>query len=328
MLTYPCKTCILSLGGAYSAAELCIGPVARRAIAGRSMDSQQFLQFILSGITSGSIYALIALGFTLIYNSTNVINFAQGEFVMFGGLFAVTFHELGLPVPAVVLLSVIVVTLIGIAFERLAINPIKNGSVITLIIVTIGASILSKAAAMILWGRDPLTIPAFTGEKPVKVLSATMTPQALWVIGITVTVVILMQLYYRYTMAGKAMKACSINRTAARLLGIRASTVIMYSFGLSAAVGAIAGVLITPMAMMSFTSGGGLGLKGFAGAVLGGLGNPVGAVAGGVALGLLESLSIGFISSGYKDAIAFLILLMVLFVRPSGIFSRNEKEKV
>ncbi|MCL5291446.1 MAG: branched-chain amino acid ABC transporter permease [Actinobacteria bacterium] len=292
------------------------------------MRSQQLLQFVLSGITSGSIYALIALGFTLIYNSTQVINFAQGEFVMFGGLFAVTFHQLGLPTPLVFLLSVLAVTVIGIVFERLAINPIKNSSVVTLIIVTIGASILFKSVAMILWGRDPLTTPAFSGEKPIHIFNATMTPQAIWVVGITLAVVLLMQVFYKFSMAGKAMKACSVNRTAARLLGINASTTVMYSFALSAALGAVAGVIITPIAMTSFTSGGVLGLKGFAGAVLGGLGNPVGAVAGGLLLGLLESLSIGFISSGYKDAIAFLVLLLVLFVRPNGIFSRLEKEKV
>ncbi|MHB0975959.1 MAG: branched-chain amino acid ABC transporter permease [Candidatus Aquicultorales bacterium] len=292
------------------------------------MDSQQLLQFILSGLVSGSIYALVALGFTLIYNSTQVINFAQGEFVMFGGLFAVTFTQMGLPIPLVILFSVLAVTVIGIMFERLAINPIKNGSVVTLIIVTIGASIISKSVAMIAWGRDPLTIPAFSGEKPIKLLEATITPQALWVVAATLFVVIIMQFFYRYTMAGKAMKACSVNRTAARLLGIKASTVVMYSFALSAAVGAVAGVLITPIAMMGFTSGAGFGLKGFAGAVLGGLGNPIGAVAGGLTLGLLESLSTGLISSGYKDAIAFLILLLVLFVRPSGIFSKAQKEKV
>lgn len=292
------------------------------------MGSEQLLQFILSGITSGSIYALIALGFTLIYNSTQVINFAQGEFVMLGGLFAVSYTRLGLPVPAVILLSVASVVLIAVLFERLAINPLKTPSVITVIIVTIGASILFKSFAMITWGRDPLTIPAFSGEKPVRIINATMTPQAIWVIAVTLVSVAIMQLFYRYTMTGKAMKACAVNRTAARLIGINASRVVMYSFALSAALGAVAGVVITPIAMMSFTSGGVFGLKGFAGAVLGGLGNPLGAVAGGLILGLLESLAVGFVSSGYKDAIAFLVLLAVLFIKPSGIFARAEKEKV
>lgn len=292
------------------------------------MNSGQLLQFIFSGITSGSIYALIALGFTLIYNSTQVINFAQGEFVMLGGLFAVTYTGLGLPVPVVILLSVLSVAIIAMIFERVAINPLRDPSVLTIIIVTIGASILFKSFAMLAWGRDPLTIPAFSGEKPIRILSATMTPQALWVIAMTLIAVVLMQLFYGYTSAGKAMKACANNRNAARLIGINASRIVMYSFGLSAALGALAGAIITPIAMMGFTSGGVFGLKGFAGAVLGGLGNPLGAVAGGLILGLLESLAVGFISSGYKDAIAFLVLLAVLFAKPSGIFARAEKEKV
>ncbi|MCL6472131.1 MAG: branched-chain amino acid ABC transporter permease [Firmicutes bacterium] len=293
------------------------------------MQFDQFLQYLISGLTSGSIYALIALGFTLIHNSTQLINFAQGEFVMLGGLIAVSLYSaVGLPLVVAVLLSVIIVTIIGIVFERTAIRPLKNTSVITLIIVTVGASILMKNIAMILWGRDAQALPTFSGDKPIQFLGASVTPQAIWVILVTIATVVLLQLFYKRTIIGKAMKACAINPSAARLMGINTSSIVMLSFALSAGFGAMAGVLITPISMTSYSVGGFLGLKGFAGAVLGGLDNPVGAVVGGITLGILESLSIGFIDSGYKDAIAFLILLMVLFIRPSGILGARVREKV
>lgn len=293
------------------------------------MQFDQFLQYLVSGITSGSIYALIALGFTLIYNSTQLINFAQGEFAMLGGLTAVSLYSvLGLPLPVAILLAVIAVTIIGIVFERVAIRPIKNSSTITLIIVTIGASLIFKNLAMIFWGRDPLTLPAFTGDTPIGIFGASIVPQTLWVIGLLGLIVVVLQLFYKRSIVGKAMKACSINPTAAGLMGINTSGIIMLSFAMSAAFSALAGVLITPISMTSYSVGSFLGLKGFAAAVLGGLGNPLGAVLGGILLGILESLSVAVISSGYKDAVAFLILVLVLFVKPSGLIGARTREKV
>ncbi len=293
------------------------------------MQFDQFMQYLISGITSGSIYALIALGFTLIYNSTQLINFAQGEFVMLGGLITVSLYTAaGLPLVVAIIIAIVIVTAIGVLFERLAIRPLRNSSIITLIIVTVGASILFKNVAMILWGRDPQTLPPFTGDKPISVLGASVVPQNLWVVGILLITVILLQLFYKRSIIGKAMKACSINPSAARLMGINPSLIVMLSFAMSAAFGAVAGILITPISMTSYSVGGFLGLKGFAGAVLGGLDNPLGAVAGGLLLGVLESLSVGVIDSGYKDAIAFLILLLVLFLKPSGILGLRIKEKV
>ncbi|HEY3374085.1 MAG TPA: branched-chain amino acid ABC transporter permease [Candidatus Aquicultor sp.] len=293
------------------------------------MHLDQLLQFIISGITSGSIYALIALGFTLIYNSTQIINFAQGEFVMLGGLFAVSLYSVThLPLVLAIILAIAIVTIVGVVFERLAIRPLKDSSGITLIIVTIGASILMKNVAMIFWGRDPQTMPPFTGDTPINFFGASITPQSLWVIGVLILVVIMLQLFYKRSVIGKAMKATSIDPTAARLMGINTSNIVMLSFAMSAGFASLAGILITPISMTSYSVGGFLGLKGFAAAVLGGLGNPVGAVVGGILLGVLESVSIGFISSGYKDAIAFLILLLVLFIRPSGIMGSKLRGKV
>ena len=185
-----------------------------------------------------------------------------------------------------------------------------------------------KNVAMILWGRDPLTIPSFSGDNPIAVFGASITPQSLWVIGVLAVVVVLLQVFFKRSVIGKAMKASSMDATAARLMGINTSAIVMLSFAMSAGFASLAGVLITPISMTSYSVGGFLGLKGFAAAVLGGLGNPIGAVVGGILLGILESLSIGVISSGYKDAIAFLILLLVLFIRPSGILGSKIREKV
>lgn len=292
------------------------------------MQLDQLLQFVISGITSGSIYALIGLGFALIFNSTNIINFAQGEFAMLGGLLAVSFYSvLGLPLLLAIAVSVTIVTAIGVVFERAVVYPLRRASVIALIIATVGVSIFLKRVAMLLWGREPLALPHFSGDAPIFVKGASILPQNLWILGLTALAVIVLQLFYNRTLVGKAMKASAINRTAASLVGINTSNMVLYSFALSAALGGLAGVMIAPIIMTSYASGGMLGLKGFAAAVLGGMGNPLGAVAGGLLLGLLESLSIGFISSGYKDAIAFVILLLVLFFKPSGILGVAEKEK-
>jgi branched-chain amino acid transport system permease protein len=293
------------------------------------MQFEQFLQYLISGINSGSIYALIALGFTLIYNSTKLINFAQGEFVMLGGLIAVSLNSaVGLPLYLSVIIAVAATTVIGVIFERLAINPLKGSPQITLIIVTVGASLLIKNVAMILWGRDPQRLPAFSGEQSIPFFGAAIVPQMVWVVVVTIILVLLLQLFYKRSIYGKAMKACSINESAAQLVGINTSNTVMMSFALSAAFAAIAGVLITPISMTSYASGSSLGLKGFAGAVLGGMDNPLGAVLGGLLLGILEALSISVLDSGYKDAIAFVILVLVLLLKPSGILGSKVREKV
>ncbi|HZJ03186.1 MAG TPA: branched-chain amino acid ABC transporter permease [Thermoleophilia bacterium] len=292
------------------------------------MSFDQFLQYIVSGITNGSIYALTALGFTLIYNATDIINFAQGEFVMLGGLTAVSLHRLGLPLPVAFCGAVLIVMLVGIIFELLAIRPLLKASVLAQIIVTIGASLAFRTFAMIFWGRDSLPLPAFSGETPIKIFGARMTPQSLWVMGLTLVIVVALQLFYRRTLAGKAVRACSVNPEAARLMGISYSRVVLISFAVSAAISAAGGVLITPSSFMGYGSGAMIGLKGFAAAILGGLGSPIGAVLGGLALGVLESLAVGVVSAGYKDAVAFLILLAVLFVRPQGLMGQRPVEKV
>ncbi|MEZ4526750.1 MAG: Uma2 family endonuclease [Desulfobacterales bacterium] len=287
------------------------------------------LQFIIMGLQRGSIYALAAMGFNIIYNATGIINFAQGEFVVLGGLMMVTLTmNLNLSIPFAFLLTVLFVTVVGILMERFTINPVKSPSVMRLIIITIAVSILLKGAAMCIWGKESHYMRHFSGDEPLEFLGATILPQTLWIIGILILVVVAFIFFFNHTMTGKCMRACAINRDAARLAGISDRNMVMLSFALSAGIGAVAGIIITPIIQMDYGRGIMIGLKGFGAAVVGGLGNSMGAVVAGILLGVVEAIGGGYISSHYMDAIALLILLIVLFVRPSGIFGSSEAARL
>ena len=289
----------------------------------------QILQFLLTGVTLGSTYALVALGFAIIYNASDVVNLAQGEFVMLGAMSAIALSAgEGLPLPLAILLAVGVTLLVGLMLQRFAIAPAKGITVVGTIIITIGASIFLRGLALLLWGKDIHALPHFSGETPLRLGEVTLLPQNLWVMGGTALLVLAVHLFFNRTLVGKAILACSCNKTAAQLVGINVGGMLLVAYGLSALLGAMAGVLVAPITYTSYDAGIMLGLKGFAAAILGGMGNPMGAVAGGLLLGLVESLAAGLISSGYKDAIAFVILLLVLFLRPSGLFGRATAERV
>ncbi len=289
----------------------------------------QMAQFIVSGLTTGSIYALIALGFCIIHNATGIVNFTQVDFVTLGGLMMYTFLlGLGLPLIAAFLLAVIVVTVVGGLVERLAIRPAKSRAVIILIFITIGVSILMRGIFKILWGKNQMALPHFSSENPVVVFGAAVLPQSLWILLITFVVVLMLHYFFSRTRMGKAMRATSYNPGAAALMGVNVNRMILCSFALSGALGAVAGIIIVPITTLNYDIGVMLGLKGFAAAVLGGYGNSLGAVVGGLILGVLESVGAGVISSAYKDMIAFAILLGVLFIKPSGLLGRGDKERV
>lgn len=287
------------------------------------------LQYTASGLTIGAIYALVAIGYNIIYNVTEIINFAQGEFVMLGGLFAVFFLEtLRFPIIAAFFAAVITVGAVGFAMERFVIQRARNASVLSLIIITIAVSILLKGGAMLWWGKDPYALPAFTAGAPIMLGGAAIQLQALWVLAVGALVVILLSLFFQRSLYGKAMLACADNPSAARMVGIRVRQMVLLSFVLSAAIGAAAGVAITPISLMEYDRGALLGLKGFGAAVLGGLGSFYGALVAGLTLGLVESFCAGYLSSGYKDAVALILLLLVLFFKPEGLFGSAEAAKL
>lgn len=288
----------------------------------------EFLQFLFSGITVGATYALAALGFTLIYNASTVINFAQGEFIMLGGMLTFVFLQSGIPMPLAILLAIAIPALVGIALEKLAIEPARDAEVVTLIIITIGASLVIRGLIQIWLGKGAHTYPAFSGSEPIQIGGATLLPQSLWVLGITALVVVALWYFFSRTLAGKAILATSCNPLAAKLVGINTQWVLLVSFALSAALGAIGGVLLTPITLTSYDVGIMLGLKGFVAVVVGGLGSGLGAVVGGLLVGVIEAMAAGYISSAYKDAIPFILILFILFFMPRGIFGAKVTERV
>ena len=289
----------------------------------------EFLQFLFSGITVGATYALVGLGFAIIYNASHIINFAQGEFVMLGGMMAYFFFEqAGLPMPVAIALAIAGTVMVGLALGKFAIEPARNASIVTLIIITIGASIFLRGAAQLLWGRNYHSLPPLTGDEPIAIAGAVVVPQNLWIVGSTLVIIVGLHWFFNRTMTGRVVRAAAYNPLAAQLAGVNRQLVLLLSFALAAALGAVAGVLITPIALTYPGVGIMLGLKGFCAAILGGLGNPFGAILGGLIVGLSEAMTAGYISSDYKDAVAFVIILLTLFFMPNGLFGKPGIERV
>ena len=283
------------------------------------------LQYTISGLTIGVIYAMVAIGYNIIYNVTEIINFAQGEFVMLGGLFAVFFVQtMQLPVFVAFFGAVIAAGCVGFAMERMVIRRARSSTVLSLIIITIAVSILLKGTAMFWWGKNPYSLPAFTTGRPIIIAGAAIQLQAIWIFAVSTVIVVFLTLFFRRSVYGKAMLASADNPDAARMVGIPVRQMVLLSFTLSAAIGAAAGVCITPISLMEYDRGALLGLKGFGAAVLGGLGQFFGALVAGMVLGLAESFCAGYLSSGYKDAVALVLLLLALFFKPEGLFGSRE----
>jgi branched-chain amino acid transport system permease protein len=288
----------------------------------------EFLQFLFSGLTIGATYALAALGFAIIYNASRVINFAQGEFIMLGGMSAVALTGLGIPLSVAIVLAIAVAGAVGALIEKFAIEPAGRADVVPLIIITIGASLVVRGLVQVLLGKGTHALGAFSGEKPFVIAGATLLPQSLWVMGVATLVVAALGWFFGYTRLGKAMLATSHNTLAAELVGINTKSVLLLSFVLSGALGAVGGILLAPITYTSYDVGIMLGLKGFVAATLGGLGSGMGAVVGGLLLGVLEAMTAGYISSAYKDAMPFVLILLVLFFMPSGLFGAKTIDRV
>jgi branched-chain amino acid transport system permease protein len=288
-----------------------------------------FFQYLVAGLTYGTIYAIVGIGFNIIYNTTGIINFAQGEFVMLGGMTAVTLYTF-LPLPLAIVGAVLITMAVGGLIEMVFIRWLVKPSVLRMIIITIGISILVREAALVLWGESVRSLPYFTGNE-ISALSfggVRVSPQVLWSLGICAVVVVLLNLFFKFTMLGREMRACAANRDAATLCGIPTRNMITLSFVLSAGIGALAGCVVSPITQTQYAIGSGLAIKGFTVAILGGLGNSMAAVAAGFILGILESFSIWVMPTAYKDAISISILLAMLFLRPSGLFGNREAFKL
>ncbi|MDO8947822.1 MAG: branched-chain amino acid ABC transporter permease [Desulfocapsaceae bacterium] len=293
------------------------------------MTTELFVQYLFAGITYGSIYAIVAIGFNIIYNTTGIINFAQGEFVMLGGMISVSMLPY-MPLPLAIGLAVLITMVVGALIEIVFIRWLTSPSVLRMIIITIGISILTREAAVHIWGENIRSLPYFAGNEitTIGVLGARISPQVLWVVGVCGVMVCTLHLFFKMTSVGREMRACAANRTAAILCGINPRNMVTLSFVLSAGMGALAGCVMSPITYTQYDIGTGLAIKGFTVAILGGLGNSGGAVAAGLLLGIIEAFSVSVVPLAFKDAISIAILLVILFVRPHGIFGSGEAARL
>lgn len=281
------------------------------------------LQNLVSGVTLGAVYALVGLGFITVYNTSRIINVAQGEFVMLGGMFAILFLEdLKLPYGLTALLAVACVVLLSLVMYGAVIVPLRRASVVIVITATLAVSLFLQNGAMLLWGTVALPLSPISGNLPLRFAGVAIAPQSLWVIGVTVCMLAGLHLLANRTLLGKAMTACATDPLAANLVGITTGTLALLAFAISAAVGAVAGILISPLFFISYGVGGMVGFKGMTAAILGGWGKSTGAVLGGLTIGILEALSVSFLPAQYavyKDGVAFVGMLLILSFRPTGI---------
>lgn len=288
------------------------------------MDLSLFLQYLFAGVSYGIIYAIVAIGFNIIYNTTGIINFAQGEFVMLGGMISISLHAF-LPLPLAIALAVLITMLIGALIEMVFIRWIDQPSVLRMIIITIGISILIREAALHIWGEGVRALPYFVGTAvtSVSILGTRVSPQVLFVVGVCSIMVFCLNFFFKFTSLGREMRACAANRRAAILCGINAKNMVTFSFMLSAGIGALAGAVMSPITYTQFDNGTGLAIKGFTVAILGGLGNTVAAVAAGLLLGIIEAFSVSVLPLAFQDAVSIAILLVILFIRPHGLFGNS-----
>lgn len=289
---------------------------------------EQIIQLIISGLTIGSIYALIATGFVITYNITGVLNFAQGEFAMLGAMIAISLVAAGLSYMPAFIMAILIVLVSGALFERAAIHPARHSTGSAMIIITIGVAIAVRGIALFIWGTDPKMLPPFTPGEPFNLFGAVVQLQSLWAIGVAMISLIAMYIFFERTFMGKAVTACVINRFAARLMGIKPEKMSLLSISTSAALGAIGGIIIAPISGASYEMGLMLGMKAFIAAVIGGLTNAPAAIVGALIVGLLESFTEGLWSSGYKDLVIFGVLLLVLFFLPNGLFAKISGKRV
>ena len=288
------------------------------------MTVELFIQYLFAGVTYGAIYAIVGIGFNIIYNTTGIINFAQGEFVMLGGMIAISLLPF-MPLAVAIALAVAITMLCGALVEMVFIRWLDNPGVLRMIIITIGLSILIREVALHIWGESIRSLPYFVGNEitTVAVLGARISPQVLWVIGACALMVLVLSIFFNTTSVGRQMRACAANRRAAILCGINTRNMVTLSFMLSAGIGALAGCVMSPITSTEYDIGTGLAIKGFTVAILGGLGNSMAAVGAGLLLGILEAFSISVMPLAFKDAIAITILLLILFVRPHGLFGSS-----
>lgn len=279
------------------------------------MDSlSQLMQLVATGITSGAVYALLGLGIVVTYSTTRVVNVAMGQFAMLGALSAISFTAAGIPLPLAAVLGVLVGIGAGVLMYQLTIRPAqaRGATILTFFIIAVAVDLVFRGTGLIIWGTDAYELPPFVEGPPLNVLSAVITRQSLFVLAATVVLMVALGVLFTRTIVGKALLACAANATGARLMGISVTRMGVLAFALSSGIAAVGGILLTPDSFATYDMGLILGLKGLIGAIIGRLNNYTMTVVGCLGLGILEALSAGLLPSGYRDAVAFVVLIVVL----------------
>ena len=286
---------------------------------------------LLSGLTTGSLYALIALGIVVVNKATGVINFAHGELFMFCGFVAWMLHvQMGVPYLPSLLLAVAFGFLLGVMTDLIAFRPLKNANIISLVLATIGVAFVLRGTARVIWGGkgDYLPFPPITSPEPVMIGEIMVIPQQLAVLAGAIVIMVVFAAFFRLTRAGKMMQATADNAKAATLAGIRVDRIYMLAFGTGAAIAGAAAVLMAPLTLLYPDMGFAFFIKGFAAAVLGGLTSLPGAVLGGIAIGIIEALAGGYLHSSFIEVSAFIVIMFVLVVRPTGLLGATGLRRV
>ncbi len=284
----------------------------------------QILQYVISGLTAGSIYAIIGICWSLVYLITKVLNFSSGEFVMLGGMLTWGFHAAGFGVFSAALLAIACTIVVAVLLERVAIRPVRYPTEITYMMITIAAASVIKGIILLIWGSETRSIEPFFGSSVIHILGATLTSQTLCVLGLLLVVTVGLSLFLNRTLFGKALRASAVNNTGASLMGIDISRFRLFCFALAGGLGAITGITITPIIFTGYEAGMLPGLKGLVAAIVGGW-TMGGTVAAGLILGLLEGLGAGFISAGMKDVFALLVMIIFLIFRTMSFPIRTKK---
>ncbi|PWB59000.1 MAG: branched-chain amino acid ABC transporter permease [Bradyrhizobiaceae bacterium] len=286
-------------------------------------------QLVASGLALGSIYALLALSLVLIHKATDVVNFAQGEMAMFGTFICFALlTRAGLPLPAVLLLAAPLGVALGVVTERATMRPLQSAPPVNALIATIGLWMIFHHAAGWIWGYDPVRFPSLFSPEPVEIMGARIAQNSLGIIAVSLLVVVLLYLFFEFTRMGVAMRAASMNRRAAQLMGVDVTRTSLVAWGLASAIGVVSGLLIAPLTFLDFEMMFSVLLKAFAGAILGGFNSLPGAVIGCLVIGVLENLIAAYVSTAFKDTFAFGIIILVLMFRPQGLFTRRIAKKV
>ncbi len=291
-------------------------------------NTPELLQFLFSGLTAGSIYALIAVSLVIVYKVSLLICFAQGEFFVIGALTMVTLVSKGVPMPLAFPIAVVVSAALGAAVERVLIRPLRNSGVGMLIVMTVAISLALRGSAMLIWGKESHVLPPFSSGHPINILGATLQPQVLWIVGITCAVLVAIWLFFEKTASGIALRACAENPLGASLMGISTGKATLFSWAWGSAIGALAGCAVSPLLFMQYTSGVMPMVKGFIAMSIGGLESIAGAVVAGYLLGIAEAYTIGLVSSQFSDPLVFTILILVLLLRPNGLFGGAKKRDI